>query len=45
VKYHLAGQCATFARQALREAGVRSFLPVPYPPLMYASLWFFRHLR
>lgn len=34
-RYHLASQCATFARQALREAGVKPFIPIAYPPLMY----------
>lgn len=39
VRYHAASQCATFARQVLKEAGVKTFIPVPYPPLMYATLW------
>src|SRR5690606_38255396 len=34
-RYHLASQCATFARQALREAGLKPFIPIAYPPLMY----------
>jgi hypothetical protein len=45
IKYHAASQCATFARRIMREAGMTSsFLLPPYPPLMYATLWFSRTL-
>jgi hypothetical protein len=36
--YHIDNQCAVFAKAVLREAGVRPFIPIEYPPLIHAIL-------
>jgi hypothetical protein len=44
LRYNLCSQCATFARNVLRHAGVQPFVPLPYPPLMYWTMWLGRRL-
>ncbi len=41
IRYHAFSQCAHFALQALRAAGVGPWMRIPYPPFLH---WWF-HAR